>query len=292
MLATPDYDRMADAIDYLYDNADAPPRLEVLAAQAGLSPSHFQRLFTRWVGISPKRFAGELALDAARSLLTGGASVMDAAFEAGLSGPSRLHDLFVGHEGVTPGDAASGGAGLVVRYGLADSPFGPCLLAATARGICFLAFIDADAAPVAGRGAGGGMGNAADQLAALQNLFPNAELVEDHKAITGWAARAFAPASAQQDPLPLHLIGTNFQVQVWKALLTIPEGRTSTYQGVAQAIGKPTANRAVAGAVSRNPISYIIPCHRVLRADGGLGGYYYGPRRKKAMLAFEAARAL
>ena len=288
----PDYPRIRDAIEYLAHNAEDQPGLDDVAAAAGLSPFHFQRVFTRWAGVSPKRFVGALTLSAARAAMDAGASVLDATYEAGLSSPSRLHDLFVAHEALTPGDHRKKGEGLTLAYGVASTPFGPALLGLTARGLCHLAFIDDGAAPGESRGQGSGMGGTGDQIAALAHRFPAAELIEDQDAVTAFASRVFAPLDGKAEPLPLHLIGTNFQIQVWKALLAIPEGQTTSYGALAEGAGNKTAHRAVASAVSRNPIAWLIPCHRVLRANGALGGYYYGLPRKRTMLAFEKARQL
>ncbi len=290
-----DYTRMGEAIDFLLVEREERPSLNDVAAHVGLSPSHFQRVFTRWVGVSPKKFQGRLTLDVAEAALIGGADVLDASFRAGLSGPSRLHDLFTVHEAVTPGTVAKRGMGLTIQYGTAQSPFGPAFIAVTDKGICGMSFIDPDLAAEdipAGRGQGSGMGDLDKQLALLQKRFPRADLVHDDKAIASLAAQAFAPLNGRAAPLPLYLEGTNFQIQVWKALLQIPEGGTSTYGAIAEQVCEKNAARAVANAVSRNPIGFLVPCHRVLRETGALGGYYYGLDRKRAMLVWEKARSV
>lgn len=290
-----DYTRMGDAIDFLLKAREDRPSLQDVAAHVGLSPSHFQRLFTRWVGVSPKKFQGRLALDVAEAALVHGADVLDASFAAGLSGPSRLHDLFIVHEAVTPGTVAKRGMGLTIHYGVASSPFGPAFVAVTDKGICGMSFIDpdltADDIPT-GRGQGSGMGDLAKQVLLLQKRFPKADLLHDDDAVVALAAQAFAPLDGRDAPLPLYLEGTNFQIQVWKALLEIPEGGTSTYGTIAAQVCEKNAARAVANAVSRNPIGFLVPCHRVLRETGALGGYYYGLERKRAMLVWEKARAV
>lgn len=289
---TADWQRMEQAIDFLAAPENHGTGLEDAAAHIGLSPHHFQRVFARWAGVSPKRFQSALALGRAREVLDEGGTVLDAALEAGLSSPSRLHDLFIAQDGMTPGAHKAGGAGLVLTYGQAPSPFGPVFLAASPKGLVHLAFIDA-AQSGAGlsRGAGGGLLDFAGQLAALEKRFPKAEYARDDTAAIQLAARAFTPAGAQgRAPLPMHLVGTNFQIKVWAALLAVPEGASISYQTLAESLGSPSGQRAVAGAVSRNPIAWIIPCHRVLRSNGALGGYYYGLTRKRAMLALESSR--
>lgn len=289
-----DYTRMGDALNFLLETRELRPSLNEVADHVGLSPSHFQRVFTRWVGVSPKKFQGRLAIEVAEAALATGADVLDASFKAGLSGPSRLHDLFIVHEAITPGTVARRGLGLVIQYGVAPSPFGPAFIAVTDKGICGMSFIDAaldDADIPTGRGQGSGMGDLDKQLALLQKRFPKADLIRDDAAVAQTGALAFAPLDKRDAPLPLYLEGTNFQIQVWKALLQIPEGGTSTYGAIAEQVCEKNAARAVANAVSRNPIGFLVPCHRVLRESGALGGYYYGLDRKRAMLVWEKARA-
>lgn len=247
--------------------------LDGLAARMGMSPAHFQRIFSQWVGVSPKRYQQYLTLDHARRLLADRFTMLDAAAEAGLSGAGRLHDLFLRWEAMTPGDYARGGAGLVIRWGLFPSPFGEVLAMATDRGLCGLAFTEET-----GRDAA---------MADMRGRWPAAGYVEDPAAIAPMVAGAFGGAGETR----LHLIGAPFQIKVWEALLRIPSGQVTTYSEIAGAIGHPAAVRAVGTAVGRNPVSWLIPCHRALRRDGALGGYHWGLPVKRAMLAWEAARA-
>ncbi len=270
-----DYARVERAIAFLARNADRRPSLAEIARGAGLSPAHFQRLFTRWAGISPKRFLLFLTKEHALSLLRRSTTVLDAAFDAGLSGPGRLHDLLVSAEAATPGEVASGGKGIAITWGFAPTPFGECLLGLTDRGICHLAFVGSGGRPAA--------------LGGLRRRWPRATLREDSILAGRTASRAFS--GARRGRPGLHLAGTNFQLKVWEALLRVPAGAATTYAEVARRIGRPTAARAVAGAVAANPVAWIIPCHRVLRSFGGLGGYRWGLERKQAMLGWEAARA-
>jgi len=272
----PDYGRMARAIRYLAENYLDQPRLEDAASSAGLSPFHFQRLFTRYVGVSPKSFVGHLTLAHAKRDLAGGASVLDAALDAGLSGPSRLHDLTLKIEAMTPGEYARGGAGLVIEYGFHPCPFGVALVMASPRGVCGLAF-----------------GDEGEEEALLEDMtsrWPKAAFVENAARTHVIARRIFAP-EAGEAPLGLHLLGTRWQIKVWQALLAIPSGRVTSYRAIAERIGGASASRAVGTAVGRNPISFLIPCHRVLGSDGALHGYHWGLTRKRAMLALEASRA-
>lgn len=274
---------VAAAIERLARDWQAPPDLDALAAEAGMSPGHFQRVFKRWAGISPKRFAQFVTLGHARRLLREGASggLLDAALDLGLSGPSRLHDLFVVAEAATPGEYKAGGAGVAIRYGFHDSPLGRVLLAATGRGLCFLGFV-----PVGGEARG---------LAELRQDWPGAALAEDPAATAPAAAAIFAPVhdggTRAAGPLTLHLRGTNFQLKVWQALLEIPFGRVATYADVARSIGHPTSARAVGNAVGANRLSFLIPCHRVIRGTGVLDNYRWGPVTKRVLLAWEGATA-
>jgi AraC family transcriptional regulator of adaptative response/methylated-DNA-[protein]-cysteine methyltransferase len=270
----PRHEAIAQAIAILVDRRDDPPDLAALAAEIGLHPHHFQRVFSRWVGISPKRFAQYLRLDHARRLLSEPTSLLDAALDTGLSGPSRLHDLFVTCEAMTPGDWKGRGAGLTIRWGVHASPFGPCLIGTTDRGVCWFSFV---------------VGDEGAAVAEFTGEWPGAELVRDQAATAAVAARMFAPVAAGA-PLPVLLRGTNFQVKVWEALLSIPPGRVASYGGVAAAIGQPTASRAVGGAVGSNPVSVLIPCHRVIRSSGIIHNYRWGAAKKQALLAWEAAR--
>ena len=272
-----DYARIAEAILYLDAHYQRQPSLDELAAHLHLSPYHLQRLFARWAGISPKRFIQFLTVEHAKHLLADSASLLDASLDSGLSGPGRLHDLFVSAEAVTPGEFKSGGLGLTIHYGRHASPFGACLLAVTERGICGLTFGDE------GDDAG---------LAALRVRWPAAHLVENPDATAPVLAQIF-PQGTALEPKPVHLLlkGTNFQLKVWEALLRIPAGALTTYEEVAHAIGQPRAARAVGAAVGANALAYLIPCHRVIRKSGVVEGYRWGTVRKKAILGWEAAHA-
>jgi AraC family transcriptional regulator, regulatory protein of adaptative response / methylated-DNA-[protein]-cysteine methyltransferase len=266
------YQVIARALN-LIDGAETPLGLDQLAAQLQMSPAHFQRVFSRWVGVSPKRYQQYLALDHARSLLANRFTVLDTSAEAGLSGGGRLHDLFLKWEAMTPGDYARAGQGLVIRYGFGPSPFGEALAMATEKGLCGMAFCEDTGREAA--------------MADMRSRWPQASFAEDGAAVAPLVAGAFGGAAQGK----LHLIGAPFQIKVWEALLQIPSGQVTTYSEIAQAIGSPRAVRAVGTAVGRNPISWLIPCHRALRKSGGLGGYHWGLPVKRAMLAWEAARA-
>jgi AraC family transcriptional regulator, regulatory protein of adaptative response / methylated-DNA-[protein]-cysteine methyltransferase len=270
-----DYARVEKAIRYLDENFRRQPELAEVAGAVGLSEYHFQRLFRRWAGVTPKRFLQFLTAEYARGLLRESCTVLEAAYEAGLSGPGRLHDLLVNVEGVTPGEARRLGAGVVMRYGVHPSPFGECLVAATDRGVCAVTFLDE--------------GGEAGALAGLSERWRNADLREDRSATAALAERIFAAGG--REPVPLHLDGTNFQIRVWEALLRVPAGSLVTYEQVATSLGSPAGVRAVGTAVGRNPIAYAIPCHRVIRKTGAFGEYRWGPARKRAMLGWEAARS-
>lgn len=269
-----DYLRVERAIRFLDAHRAAQPSLGAVARHVGLSESHFQRLFTRWAGISPKRFLQHQTAELLKALIREDRSVLDAAYEVGLSGPSRAHDLIVNAEAVTPGELARAGDGLRIAYGFHPSPFGDALVATTSRGICHLAFV-----------------NPVTRAAALERLradWPRATLVADQAGTRAAAAAAFpAPGSAPTPGLALHVKGTNFQLKVWRALLAIPDGGATTYGALAEEIGEPGAARAVGNAVGANPVAWVIPCHRVLRSTGALGGYAWGTDRKRVMLAFE-----
>lgn len=261
-----DLERVAHAIAYLTEHADEQPTLADVAGLVGLSPPHLQRVFQRHAGLSPKRFLQHVTVRNAQRLLAASSSVLDATFGAGLSGPGRLHDHFVVLEAMTPGEFRRRGAGLVVRHGSAPSPLGPCHVAWTERGICHVAFGDDD-----------------DVRARL----PLAFFEEDDAASR---VESIFGDRRPDTPLRLFVRGTNFQVQVWRALLRVPEGAVVSYGGLAERVGRPDAVRAVAGAVAKNPIAVLVPCHRVLRATGALGGYRWGTPRKRALLAIESAR--
>ena len=271
-----DYARIEAAIVYLENHFREQPGLGEVARQAGLGPHHFQRLFRRWAGLSPKRFVQFLTLDHAKAQLEASASVLDVAYDAGLSGPGRLHDLFVTYEAMSPGAFKSGGAGVDIAYGTHPSPFGPCFIGRTGRGICALGF--------AGRGAGA-------VRAAFERRWPAARFHEDWRATRAIADRIFGRPAAAGGPIRLALAGTNFQLKVWEALLRIPPGRITSYQALARALGMPRGARAIGGAVAANPISYLIPCHRVIRKSGRFSNYEWGRSRKRVMLAWEAAQA-
>ncbi|MCU4653320.1 bifunctional helix-turn-helix domain-containing protein/methylated-DNA--[protein]-cysteine S-methyltransferase [Roseibacterium sp. SDUM158016] len=267
------YQVIRRAIDEI-DRAEEPLSLETLAARMNMSPAHFQRVFTAWAGVSPKRYQQYLALDHARTLLRDRFTTLKTSGAVGLSGPGRLHDLFLTWEAMSPGIYASGGAGLTIRWGLFDSPFGPAIVMATERGICGLGFT-AETGEAATR----------DDL---MSRWPKARFLEDAGALRPLATAALGGGGGE---VPLALIGAPFQIKVWEALLTIPSGQVTTYSEIARAIGHPTAVRAVGTAVGRNPVSWLIPCHRALRKSGGLGGYHWGLPVKRALLAREAAEA-
>jgi len=270
-----DYERIARAIGYLRRHAGDQPDLAAAARHVNLSEHHFQRVFTRWAGVSPKRFLQYLTVEHAKSRLATAHGVLDVAGTVGLSGPGRLHDLFVTLEAMTPGEYKAGGAGLAIQYGAHETPFGRALVAMTARGICGLQFID-------------------DERAGIEQLrrqWPIAELRRSPAATAPVAERLFGPlASRPNAPLALLVKGSNFQVKVWRALLELPFGSLATYGSIAARIGAPSAARAVGAAVGANPIAWLIPCHRVIRESGALGGYRWGMERKSAMLGWEAAR--
>ena len=260
----------------LVDDKGGTLTLDDLAGEMGMSPAHFQRVFSRWVGVSPKRYQQYLALGHAKALLANRFTTLETAHAAGLSGGGRLHDLFLRWEAMSPGDYAKGGAGLTIFWGWFESPFGPTVVMGTEKGIC-------------------GMGFAAEtgEAAALEDLvarWPAARFVEDPMRLRPWVLAAFGAADARLETAPLYLIGAPFQIKVWEALLRIPSGHVTTYSEIAQSIGNPRAVRAVGTAVGRNPVSWLIPCHRALRKSGGLGGYHWGLPVKRAMLAYESAR--
>lgn len=273
------YAPIARAIDYLVANAEALPSLEEAAESVGLSPAHFQRVFKEGAGVSPKRFLQFMAAGEARRTMDEGGSVMDAAFAAGLSGPSRLHDLFLVAEAMTPGAYRKKGEGEAIRYAEVDGPFGRTLLGATDKGICWLSFTEPD--------------GLARSLAEMKGDWPAASYLEDPDYIAPIAARAFAFANGKtlDMPLGLYVQGTNFQLKIWEALLRIPAGKCVTYGDLAKAVGAPKASRAVGAAVGANMISLLIPCHRVILASGVVHNYRWGASRKKAILAMEEARA-
>lgn len=268
------YGVMRRAIE-LIDESGENLSLEELAARMNMSPAHFQRVFSRWAGVSPKKFQQYLTLGHAKALLHERFTTLEAAHSVGLSGTGRLHDLFVKWEAMSPGEYARKGEGLQIYWGWFESPFGPALIMATDKGICGIGFAAETSAEAA--------------MTDLTARWPKAEFVEDPARLRPWVAGAFG-ATDRLEPTPLHLIGAPLQIKVWEALLSIPSGHVTTYSEIAEAIGNPRAVRAVGTAVGRNPVSWLIPCHRALRKSGGLGGYHWGLPVKRAMLAYEAAR--
>jgi len=273
---TADYEVVTRAIRFMSTRWRDQPSVDAIADHIGLSASHFQHVFKRWAGLTPKAFLQAITIERARELLRDSASVLDAAYDVGLSGPGRLHDLFVSHEALTPGDYRRDD--LTLSYGFHASPFGEAILVAAPRGLAGLGFVDD--------------GDRAAALDDMKRRWPRAHFVADEGATAPLAARAFDPAqwNAEQ-PLRLVMIGTDFEVRVWEALLRVPIGRATTYSDLARHIGKPKAARAVGAAVGRNPISFVVPCHRVLGRSGALTGYHWGLARKQAIIGWEAGRA-
>ncbi len=272
---THDYDLVKHTLAFISENWRDQPSLDTLADQAGLSPTHLQRLFTRWAGLSPKAFLQAVTLDHARGLLRDSASILDASYELGLSGPGRLHDLFVTHEGMSPGIYKAHGRGLNISYGFHDCPFGRALILITSEGLAGLAFAD--------------HGKEKSALADMTARWPEATYVENRQATAAYAKRIFESARWKPDqPLKIVFIGSDFEIRVWETILRIPFGKATSYSDIASHIGKPKAARAVGSAVGKNPISFVVPCHRVLEKSGGLGGYHWGLTRKRAILGWEA----
>jgi AraC family transcriptional regulator, regulatory protein of adaptative response / methylated-DNA-[protein]-cysteine methyltransferase len=272
-----DYERVRDVLANLTENWRDQPSLEELAAPVGLNAEHLQRLFTRWAGLTPKAFLQALTLDHARAMLKDSASILETSLEVGLSGPGRLHDLFVTHEGMSPGAYKTKGAGLTISYGFHPSPFGLALVLVTDHGLCGMGFSD-----------GGGE---AASLADMQRRWPNANYVEDSAKTAPYAARIFSPDQWRGgQPLRITFIGSDFEIRVWESLLKIPMGRAVTYGDLAASIDKPKAARAVGAAVGRNPISFVVPCHRVIGKSGNLTGYHWGLTRKRAIIGWEAGQ--
>jgi len=269
-----DYQRIAQAIHFLKSAAPEQPSLDETAALLGLSPCHFQRLFRRFAGVSPKRFLQHLTTEHAKQLLQQSTSILETSFSVGLSGPGRLHDLLVNVEAVTPGEYKSGGLDLQIEYAIHPTPFGQCFIAVTERGICRLEFIDF-----------------IEEQMATQRLikaWPNALIKEDKGKTEIVIQQIFSSHNNPANkPLLLFLQGTNFQLKVWQALLKIPQGCVTSYGYLAKKLGQPNASRAVGTAIGNNPISYLIPCHRVLRGDGAIGGYRWGIDRKLTILGKE-----
>ena len=272
-----DYSRVEKAINYLEENFQEQPNLQELADHLNMSSFHFQRVFRRWAGISPKRFLQFLTIEHAKKVLDENKSVLDATYDAGLSSPGRLHDLFVTIDAITPGEYKTKGMGLEIAYGMHPTPFGECLLAVTERGICGLNFINGESRQ--------------GTVAALQQQWEGARLKEDNQETKHYLEKIFATTPPDDNPATrLFLKGSNFQIKVWAALLRIPFGSVCSYGDVAAHLDQPGAARAVGNAVAANPVAYIIPCHRVIRNIGVFGDYRYGSARKKAMIGWEAAR--
>ncbi len=269
-----DYAVIEQAINYVDAHAERQPELSEVAAAVGLSEYHFQRLFTRWAGISPKRFLQFVTKENAKGLLDRSENLLDTSYQVGLSSLGRLHDLFVTTEAVTPGQYKSRGAGVTIRYGLHPTPFGECLIGITERGICHLAFVQE---------------SEGDVIDELVSEWQHARMIEDYEATAPLVEPIFDLSRRAGVPLNLHLRGTNFQIKVWEALLRVPPGSVTTYGQIAKQVGQPTATRAVGSAVGHNPIAVLIPCHRVIRKLGEFGNYRYGATRKKALLAHEFA---
>jgi AraC family transcriptional regulator of adaptative response/methylated-DNA-[protein]-cysteine methyltransferase len=273
-----DYHIVRRAIEFISLSWRDQPSLETIADEVGLKPLALQRLFTRWAGLTPKGFLQAVTLDHARTLLADSASVLDATYEVGLSGPGRLHDLFVTHDAMTPGAYKARGEGIVLTYGFHASPFGQALIMTTEHGHAGLAFADE--------------GGEAAALADMKSRWPRAAYVEDRAATAGFARRIFDPTTWSADrPLRIVMIGSDFELRVWETLLRLPIGKATTYSDIAAYIGRPSAARAVGSAVGKNPISFVVPCHRVLGKSGDLCGYHWGLTRKRAILGWEAGIA-
>ena len=273
--AAADYDVVRRAIAHIRGNWRDQPEIEVIADAAGVSATDLHHLFRRWCGLTPKAFLQALTLDSARTLLRQSASVLDTSYEVGLSGPGRLHDLFVTHEAMSPGEWKAGGEGLTITYGFHPCPFGMALVMNTPRGLAGLALADA--------------GKERASLRDMRTRWPRAKYVEDYAATAATARRIFDSATWKPDqPLRVVLIGTDFEIRVWEKLLTIPMGKLSTYSDLARSAGTPKAARAVGAAVGKNPISFVVPCHRVVGKNGDITGYHWGISRKRAMLGWEA----
>jgi AraC family transcriptional regulator of adaptative response/methylated-DNA-[protein]-cysteine methyltransferase len=277
--AAADYDVVRKAIGHIRGHWREQPEIETIAEAAGVTPTELHHLFRRWAGLSPKAFLQALTLDGARQLLRDSASVLDATYEVGLSGPGRLHDLFVTHEAMSPGEWKTGGEGLTVYFGFHPSPFGSALVMATGRGLAGLAFAD--------------HGKERAALADMKGRWPRATYVEDSARTAAIAGRIFDPKQWQREqPLRVVLIGTDWEVRVWDTLLKIPMGKLVTYSDIAGKLDKPTASRAVGTAVGKNPVSFVVPCHRVVGKSGDVTGYHWGITRKRAMLGWEAGQVV
>jgi|TARA_B110000305_G_scaffold42133_1_gene44065 AraC family transcriptional regulator of adaptative response/methylated-DNA-[protein]-cysteine methyltransferase len=271
-----DYHRIADAIDFIATNSRRQPTLNDVATHLELSAAHFQRLFSRWAGVTPKKYLQILTVEHAKQLLSESKPLLAVSDEVGLSSGSRLYDHFVQLEAATPGEYKTGGAGLSIDYGVHNSPFGDIFVAATARGICKLSFLD--------------QADLTADITDLQRRWPNALLRHNAPASLKIIDRIFSGTGPVDRPLSLHVCGTNFQVNVWRALMQIPAGTLRSYSHIAKAVGKPMAARAVGSAIGSNPIAFFIPCHRVLQQSGNIGGYHWGLTRKHLIHAWESAR--
>jgi len=271
-----DYDRIAKAIEFIRDNFKHQPSLEALAAEVNLSPFHFQRLFTEWAGVSPKKFIHYLSLNYAKSLLREEQStLLDVTHEIGLSSSSRLHDLFINIESMTPGEFKHGGKSLDIKYCFAESPFGQIIIASTSRGICHISFQD----------------DSKQALIELKKIFPEASYHQESDKLQKNVLLVFQKDWTYLNEIKLHLFSTPFQLKVWESLLKISQGKLTTYGNIAEKIGKPKAARAVGTAIGSNPVAFLIPCHRVIQSTGNIGDYRWGTTRKSAMIAWEASRA-
>ncbi|KAB1230652.1 bifunctional helix-turn-helix domain-containing protein/methylated-DNA--[protein]-cysteine S-methyltransferase [Chryseobacterium viscerum] len=270
-----DYNRIAKAIEYIQSNFRLQPSLEEVAENIHLSPAHFQKIFTDWAGTSPKKFLQFISLEHAKNLLKEEkASLFDTAYETGLSSTSRLHDLFVKIEGMSPAEYKNGGKSLSIYYSFSESPFGNILVASTEKGICYMAFED----------------DKETALGELEKKFPNASFIEKQDALQKNALSIFDKDWTKLNIIKLHLKGTDFQLKVWESLLTIPMGKLSTYGSLAEKIGNPKASRAVGTAIGSNPVAFLIPCHRVIQSTGHLGGYRWGIERKQLMMGWEGSQ--
>jgi len=268
-----DYSRIAEAIEYIRANFKSQPALDDVAHKVCLSPAHFQRLFTAWAGVSPKKFLQYISIEYAKKVLREN-TLSDTAYETGLSGTGRLYDLFINIEGMTPGEYKNGGENLIINYSFVESPFGNIIVAATQKGICHMAFTD----------------DPTDALGILRRKFPNARYHQMVDAIQQNAIFIFTQDWSKLGEIKLHLKGTEFQLKVWETLLKIPMGKLTTYGSIASKLNNPNASRAVGTAIGDNPVAFLIPCHRVLRSSGELGGYHWGLTRKAAIVGWEAAK--
>jgi AraC family transcriptional regulator of adaptative response/methylated-DNA-[protein]-cysteine methyltransferase len=271
-----DYERIERAIQFIRSNVKTQPNLDDIASHVGLSPFHLQRLFRRWAGVSPKRFLQYLTVSHAKKMLQESNSVLDVSYDLGLTSAGRLHDQFVSIEAISPGEFKTGGESIQIHYGIHDSPFGQMFLAQTDRGICALSFVNHETVH--------------EEIDMLRKRWPKARISKD-PSLTGFSAeKIFNHSSQQNEQIYLAVQGTNFQINVWKALLKIPSGCITSYQQIARLLGKPKASRAVATAIAANPVGFLIPCHRVLRSCGDFGEYHWGMSRKQAMVAWEVAK--